>query len=263
MRTVESPANPLIRRMKELHTAAGRREHGAFLIEGTRLVAEAVAASWPLKTVLYDSRKAEEDERLGSLVRQIPGALPASTKAIKQASDTVTPQGIVAEAGLPAPAEQVDPAEPLVLILDGLADPGNAGTLLRSALASGIRTVLTHKNTVDLFSPKVVRGGMGAHFRLKLGTDLSWQEIVSLLGDGRATVVAEAGGDFLYYDYNWRRPSALIIGGEAYGPSNEARQGASARISIPLDGGVESLNAAVAGSVILFEAKRQRDKQGG
>lgn len=262
MRAVESPANPLVRRMRELHTAAGRSEHGAFLIEGIRLVAEAVAASWPLLTVLYDSRKAEEDRQLSSLVGQIPGALPASSRAIKHASDTVTPQGIIAEARLPAPAGVVDLAEPLVLVLDELADPGNAGTLLRSALASGVRTVLARKGTVDLFSPKVVRSGMGAHFRLRLGTDLSLQDLIRLLGEGRTTVVAEAGANLLYYRYDWRRPSALIIGGEAHGPSLESRQAASAVISIPLQGGVESLNAAVAGSVIMFEAKRQRDIQG-
>jgi len=249
--------------MRELHTPAGRREQRAFLIEGTRLVAEAVAASWPLLAVLYDPKKAALDSRLDQLVRQIPNATPASPRAIKQASETVSPQGIVAAAEIPPPARQVDLEEPIVLIMDGLADPGNAGTLLRSALAAGVKTVLVSKGSVDIFSPKVVRSGMGAHFRLKLGVEYTWQELKQILGKTRPVVVAEAGSDLQYYRYNWHRPAALVVGGEAHGPSPEALRLASARISIPLEGGVESLNAAVAGSVILFEAKRQRDMQGG
>lgn len=249
--------------MRELHAPAGRREQRAFLVEGTRLVAEALAASWPLVAALYDPERARTEGRLASLVERIPNALPALPRAIKHASDTVTPQGIVAAARMPAPVESVDPAEPIVLVLDGLADPGNAGTLLRSALAAGVRAVLAPKGTVDLYSPKVVRSAMGAHFHLKLGTELSWQELQKLLGDGRRVAVAEAHADLPYHRFDWLPPSALIVGGEAHGPSGEALRLASARVSIPLEGGVESLNAAVAGSVILFEAKRQRDMQGG
>ncbi len=263
MRGVESPSNPVVQRMRGLHTAAGRREQGEFLIEGTRLVGEAVAASWPIGVALYDAERARSDERLASLVGQIPNALPASPRAIKHASDTVTPQGIVATARMPARLDAIDPTEPIVLILDGLADPGNAGTLLRSALAAGVRTVLALKETVELFSPKVVRAGMGAHFHLSLRGEVTWGEVEALLGNSRVLAVAEAFGATPYYRFDWHRSTGLIVGGEAHGPSAEALRRASTRLSIPLTGGVESLNAAIAGSVILFEAKRQRDTEGG
>ena len=254
---IESTSNPTVRMLRDLHTREGRKEHGAFLIEGTRLVAEAVEASWPLLAALYDPDRLEGP--LASLVERIPTAAPASAKAIKHASDTMTPQGIVAAAALVPFTGAADPAEPLVLVLDGIADPGNAGTLLRSALAAGVRTVLSGPDTVDLFAPKVVRGGMGAHFHLSLGSQLDWDSIAAAVGEGRKMVVAEATADLPYYRFDWRRPSALIIGSEAHGPSAPALRLASARVSIPLSSGVESLNAAVAGSVILFEAKRQRE----
>ncbi len=255
---VASVSNPTVRLLRELHTREGRRKHGAFLIEGTRLVAEAVAASWPLLAVLFDPERASKEPDLDALVDRIPGALGASDRAIKQASDTVTPQGIVAAAKLPAFSGPVHPAEPLVLVMDGIADPGNAGTLLRSALGSGVHTVLSPRGSVDLFAPKVVRSGMGAHFFLRLGTDLGWDELPAILGHDRQVVVAEAQGETPYYSFDWRQPTALIVGGEARGPSPEALKLATSRVSIPLDGRVESLNAAVAGSILLFEASRQR-----
>lgn len=246
--------------LRELHTREGRREHRAFLVEGTRLVAEAVLASWPLAVVLYDPVRAGQDPALADLVSRIPYAAQASSRAIEHASDTVTPQGIVAAATMRALRPSVEPAEALVLILDGIGDPGNAGTLLRSALGAGVRTVIASRHCVDLFSPKVVRGGMGAHFHLKLAVDVSWPDIRGMLGEAREMVVAEARAPLAYYRYDWRRPTALVVGGEARGPSPEALQMATARVSIPLEPEVESLNAAVAGSVILFEAKRQREE---
>lgn len=256
---IDSPSNSTVRMLRELHEAAGRREHGAFLLEGTRLVSEAASASWSIVAALYDVEKAARDGALADLVATLPGAQPASARAIKHASDTVTPQGIVAAARLPQPAGAIDTGEPLVLVLDGVSDPGNAGTLLRSAAAAGVLTVLTVRGTVDLFAPKVVRGGMGAHFRLRLGWGLSWDTIKKRLGEGRSLVVAQGDAGPPYYSFDWRMPSALVIGSEAHGPAPEARRVADAMVAIPLEANVESLNAAIAGSLILFEAKRQRD----
>ena len=259
---IESPSNPTVQMLRELRETAGRREHAAFLLEGTRLVAEAVAASWPLLAALYDVEKAEDDQHLSSLVERIPRAMPATARAIKHASDTVTPQGIVAAARIPDPPGEVETDEQLVLVIDGVSDPGNAGTLLRSALAAGVRTVLASVGSADLFAPKVVRAGMGAHFHLRLGCNLRWEAVLAALGDGRALVVAERGAAVPYFDFDWLRPAALIVGSEAHGASPEARRLATASVSIPLEPEVESLNAAIAGSVRLFEAKRQRDQIG-
>jgi RNA methyltransferase, TrmH family len=262
IRMIESTSNPTVRMLRALHSGHGRREHRAFLIEGMRLVAEAKSASWPLLAVLYDAERAGMDPELAALVAAIPDATAASSRALREAADTVTPQGIVAAAALPSMGELAAGEESLVLVMDSIADPGNAGTLLRSALGTGVRSVLTSRGSVDLFSPKVVRSGMGAHFRLKLGTELSWEHMREILS-GRYVVLADARAETPYYRFDWRRPSALIVSSEAHGPGPDALQLASSRVSIPISPELESLNAAVAGSVILFEAKRQREESTG
>lgn len=259
---IESVSNPMVRMLRALHSRDGRREQGAFLIEGLRLVAEAVEASWPMPMVLFDPDRAEVDADLAALVGRIAGARPASPRVIVHASDTTTPQGIVAAAAMPKQTPPVAPEEPVVLVVDGVGDPGNAGTLLRSALGAGVRTVLASRGSVDLFAPKVVRGGMGAHFRLGLGVDQDWTHIMNALGSDRVVVIADAQAQTPYYRFDWHQPAALIVGGEAHGPGPEAMRLATATVSIPLAARVESLNAAVAGSVILFEAKRQRETAG-
>jgi RNA methyltransferase, TrmH family len=253
---IESASNPTFRMLRALHGGRGRQEHGAFLLEGVRLISEAVSASWPLRVALYDAERAGTDPELAALVATIPDAIAASPRALREASGTVTPQGIVAAATLPSTGELATAAGTLVLVMDSISDPGNAGTLLRSALGTGVRTVLTSRGSVDLFSPKVVRSGMGAHFRLRLGAELPWDRIREILA-GREVVLADAGAEMPYYRFDWRRPSALIVSSEAHGPGPEALQLASSRVSIPIAPELESLNAAVAGSIILFEAKRQ------
>jgi TrmH family RNA methyltransferase len=173
---------------------------------------------------------------------------------MKAMADTVTPQGILAVVPF---VELSPPSHPsLSLVVDRLRDPGNLGTILRSAHAAGVEQVILAPKTVDPYNPKVVRGAMGAHFRLPIKV-LSWPEIADALA-GVQILLADVQGEQAHYEVDWTRPSALIIGGEAYGASREAKQLATATIAIPMHGGAESLNAAVAVSVILFEAARQR-----
>jgi RNA methyltransferase, TrmH family len=169
-------------------------------------------------------------------------------------TETVTPQGIVAVVHIP----QLTPPDPpgLVLVLDQVREPGNAGTLLRSAAAAGVDLVLFAPETVDPYNDKVLRAAMGAHFRLPIQIYQQWQEIITTL-DRRACYAADAAGEVAYDQVDWTEPAAIIIGGEASGPSAEAQQLAT-RVAIPMHRQTESLNAAVAGSVILFEAARQR-----
>jgi TrmH family RNA methyltransferase len=189
--------------------------------------------------------------------RQRKGGSPAfavSERVMKAMADTVSPQGVLAVvpfvelAPLPSPS--------LGLVVDRLRDPGNLGAILRSANAAGVGQVILAPKTVDPYNPKVVRGAMGAHFRLPI-VALSWPEIAEALA-GVQVLLADARAEQAYDEVDWIWPSALIIGGEAHGASQEARELAADTIAIPMHGGVESLNAAVAASVILFEAARQR-----
>jgi TrmH family RNA methyltransferase len=142
------------------------------------------------------------------------------------------------------------------LIVDRLQDPGNLGTLLRSALGAGVHAVLLTPGTVDPFNPKVVRAAAGAHFHLPIAT----LDPVAIQREfpGLEIVVAHPQALRAYDERDWTRASAVVIGSEAHGISAELARLAADEVRIPLRGGVESLNAGVAGSIILFEAARQR-----
>lgn len=154
------------------------------------------------------------------------------------------------------PFVQFPPRPGLLLILDRVRDPGNLGTILRSAEAASVGHVLLSPGTVDHYNPKVVRGAMGAHFRLPV-ISLDWPAIAEQAGR-RAVWLADAAGELSYDAVDWTQPSALIVGGEAAGAGQEAAVLATGRVSIPMAGGAESLNAAMAATVILFEAARQQ-----
>jgi len=231
-----------------------------FVLEGVRLVADALASGAALDLALYAPDQLAETAAGQDLLSRIEGlsiAHQAAPQVVAAAADTVHPQGVVALARWP----QVEPNKPgLILALDGIQDPGNLGALLRSAEAVGAAEVLCVRGTADLYSPKVVRAAMGAHFRLAMAQDLSWDEVVDRLAFVDHVYAAAAAATLPYYAVDWRQPSALIIGNEAHGLSDEARALARSLIGIPMRGQAESLNAAVAGSVILFEALRQRTR---
>jgi TrmH family RNA methyltransferase len=144
----------------------------------------------------------------------------------------------------------------LALVIDRLADPGNLGALLRSAYAAGVQAVFLTKDTVDAYNPKVLRGAMGAHFQLPVISS-SMPAITENLG-GLEVWLAEAGKGLAYDQVDWCKPSALVIGSEAHGPRKEVSALASGSVHIPMRAGTESLNAAVAAGVVLFEIARQR-----
>lgn len=262
---ITSASNSKVRAIRALYERRGRQEAGAYVIEGVRLVEEAVRAGVTPRSFCYCLPLLASTSRGAGLLARLQSlAVPAdelSERAMAAAADTVSPQGIVAVLPLPAfaclPSSTHSGDEPLLLVLDGLQDPGNAGTILRTALATAVGTVLTTPGTVDIFSPKTVRAGMGAHFRLALHPDQPWPQIARLTA-GRQVLLAAPGGGVPYEDVDWRQPTALIIGGEAQGAGKEAAALATGRVSIPMAAGVESLNAAVAAGVLLSAAYRQR-----
>jgi TrmH family RNA methyltransferase len=188
---------------------------------------------------------------LPSLDRAPDGAWQVDDAVMAACSDTVAPQGVLAV----VPFLHLPPRPGLILILDQLRDPGNLGTILRSAEAAGAGQVVLAPDTVDAYNPKVVRAAMGAHFRLPV-TGLGWPSIAALVAGG-AVWLADAAGEVPYDGVDWMVAAALIVGSEAAGPGAQATRLATGRVSIPMAGG-ESLNAAMAATVLLFEAARQR-----
>jgi TrmH family RNA methyltransferase len=258
---IESQSNPHVKHIRSLAAdRKDRRRERLFVLEGVRLVADMLEHGAELTLVLYTPEQLDQTsagQELRVRLEHLPQAYPATSQVLGAASGTVHPQGVVALASWP----QVEPGRPgIILVLDAIQDPGNMGTLLRSAEAVGVAEVLCTAGTVDVYSPKVVRAAMGAHMRLAIVQDLAWDETAERLSFVDHVYAAEAEASMPYYAADWRQPSALLIGNEAHGLSEDARVLAHIPISIPMRGQSESLNAAVAGSVILFEALRQRTR---
>ena len=250
-----STQNDRVKYVRSLARRRARRREGRFVVEGTRLADEVVRAGIRPALVFYTETwagTADGQRLLPSLRPADEGDWLVDEAVLAACSDTVTPQGVLAV----VPTVHLPPRPGLILILDRLRDPGNLGTILRSAEAAGAGQALLAPGSVDAYNPKVVRGAMGAHFRLPLAT-VDWPEIAARVG-GRAVWLADAAGQAAYDAVDWTVPAALIVGGEAAGAGEEAAALATGRVSIPMAGGTESLNAAMAATVILFEAARQR-----
>ena len=251
---ITSASNPKIKHARSLQQRKGRERHQQFLIEGVKLIADAERAGIQ-PAFLFATPAFMQSATGGQLAERWPSRCEVVTDAVfKTLNDTVTPQGIVAVAPFPQLRAQT---RDFVLIVDRVRDPGNIGALLRSAAAAGVSETLVSVGSADVFSPKVVRAAMGAHFRLPIQPDLTWVELAERV-QGMSVLLADTQGALAYEVWDWRKPTALIVGGEAEGASAEARALATQSVRIPMHADTESLNAAVAASVILFEAARQR-----
>jgi TrmH family RNA methyltransferase len=255
---ITSTANESVKYVRSLHRRRSRYQEQAYIAEGLRAVEEAIKAGIQPALLFHtaavsDAPRARallsQAEELGTPVRAVSEPVMAAL------ADTVTPSGILAV--LPMLAPQLPSPLTWVLVVDRLGDPGNLGTILRSAAAAGIQLLVTTPGTVDAYSPKVVRAAMGAHLRLHLLLDQERDAIQNVLS-GLHVLLAKPGDGTPYWEINWRQPTALWIGNEAEGASAEAEKLATGYVTIPMREDVESLNAAVASSILLFEAARQR-----
>ncbi len=257
---ITSVSNTHVKYLRSLRTDPRyRRSERRFVIEGVRLVADALATGADLQVVLYNPDQLSGTPAGTALLAHLAGrenCYETNEAAVAAAAETHSPQGVVAAVAL----TELAPRPGMHLVLDAIQDPGNLGTLLRSAEAAGAGLVLCSQGCADIFNPKVVRAAMGAHFRLPLRGDLSWDDLARDLSDAPLIYAAGAEAAMPYYAADWRQPATLIIGSEAHGISPEGLALATHHIAIPMLGKADSLNAAVAGSIILFEALRQRSR---
>lgn len=254
---ITSPQNPTIKRIRHLQKRSkARQEEGAFVIEGLRLVEEALQHAWTPELVLFSG---DMDQRGWDVVNGFRGqGVPTqevSPEVMSAASDTQTPQGLLAV--LPFQGQPRPRKMDFVLVADQVQDPGNLGTLLRTSLAAGVDAVFLTPGTVDPHSPKVVRAGMGAHFQLPVAKS-SWEKIRGEL-QGLTVYIADVEKGIPHTEADLTKPLALIIGNEARGPGEKAWAAADQPLHIPMPGDAESLNAAIAGAILIFEVVRQRN----
>lgn len=260
---ISSVHNQWVKYARSLDRRKARSAERAFLVEGTRLVADALAAGATPRLCFYDpdTQPAGSSSAIGQASDRGARIVPVTATVMRALSDTDAPQGIVAVFAIPElPIPNEPTTVPLYVVADAIRDPGNLGTLIRSAAGAGAQALFVAPGTTDPFAPKVVRAGMGAQFRLPV-RGLDWTQPDPALVSCRQRLVATTGAAATYDSIDWTRPSCLIIGNEAAGLSDAARALSTGGVSIPLAAGIESLNAAVAGAVVLFEAARQRRRQ--
>ena len=253
---ITSKHNPKIKWVRALQNQSRtRKSENLFVVEGTRLVEEALNSSWPANLVLYTEDLNERGQSLIDHFRSKNVQVElVSQQVMRTVSDTETPQGILVvlmwqTSTLPQPLD-------FIFIIDGVRDPGNLGTMLRTAAAAGVQAIFTVPGTVDFLAPKVVRSAMGAHFYIPIQS-LKLEQIKSL-AVGMHFYPATVHEGHPYTSIDFRQPTALIVGGEAEGISSQAYKIADMCIHIPMSGQSESLNAAVAAGILLFEVARQR-----
>jgi TrmH family RNA methyltransferase len=253
---ISSPQNNRIKLVRALlaHGKQRTREKQVVL-EGFRLVEDAFRQGYNPVFVLF--RDGSENPLLAEFQAAGVECLPVEPPLFDALSETENTQGILAV--FPLPENPLPDRADWLLALDQVRDPGNVGTILRTAAAAGVAGVISLPGTVDVFNPKTMRAGMGAHFRLPL-LRLSWDTFEARYGTGWAIWRAEAHTpDAVLYDQaDWRSPTILMIGGETHGISENARKFAAHAVAIPMAPGTESLNASAAAAVLLFEIRRQR-----
>jgi len=256
---IVSQKNPRIKNVRRLQSSKRfRRQEQAFVAEGTRWLSEILKSGNDLHLVLYteDWRASRDHEEL--LRRVSAEALEVSPDVMASISELETSGGVLTV--LPIAEKELPEKPTTLLIADGVADPGNLGAMLRTAAAAGIDGVILAPGCVDAYNPKVVRGGMGAHLHVAI-RHLRWPYIKSLTSQ-MTNWIADSGEHTSYDQVDWTGPSSLIVGSEALGASETAREMFGNRVAIPMAGEVESLNVAVASGIILFEAVRQRSTRG-
>jgi TrmH family RNA methyltransferase len=258
LKTITSRDNPAVKRLHGLATSArDRRQHGQTLLDGPHLVAAALDLGWPLRELVVSDRGLATIE-IASLIERC-AALPVTHLTgplFAHVSPVDSPSGLLAVIDLPAPPAAQRFSESL-LVLDGVQDAGNLGTILRTAAAAGLGDVLLTAGCAQAWSPRVLRAGMGGHFRLRIHEQV---DVGRALRDYPHRILATGlgAGARELYDADLCAPVAWLFGAEGRGVSPEAAALATGTIVIPMPGAVESLNVAAAAAVCLFEQLRQR-----
>ncbi|NNK49589.1 MAG: RNA methyltransferase [Gemmatimonadetes bacterium] len=239
--------------LRALHRRKERRASGEFLVEGPRVLSDLLRTGRPVTLVLYTEASLEEPDGRDLLARIAEAEIPlelVSEVELRKHADTVTPQGWLATAPIPAWTwSDVDGAR--LLVLDAVRDPGNVGTLIRAAEALGAGGVVMLPGTADPWNPKVVRAASGSSLRLPV-FEAGWDDVLARLREwGTPVWVAEADGDIVGRGDPRPRHVAVVLGNEGEGVSVRVRAAADRIIAIPMRGEVESLNAAIAGAILM------------
>ena len=249
MEMISSLRNPKVLFWRSLKDRKGRDAAGSFLAEGPKMVAESLDSAFPVETLLVREGYTPPFP--------LPDSIPAYTLAdsvFRSVCDTKTPQGIAAVVRIRALLLKGN----RLLALDGIQDPGNMGTIIRTADAAGMDGILLSPDCVDVFSPKVLRATMGSIFRMGFRFPESLADELAALRDreGFAVLSSQLDGEPFFERAPVFPPFVLIIGNEGNGVSDAVKAAATHRLRLPMRGGAESLNAAVAAGIMMYDLMR-------
>jgi TrmH family RNA methyltransferase len=256
-------------RLKHARRVRDGREPDLIFVEGERLIEECLQSGLNLTACFHEP---DPTPRAQQIIAEMAGRgcplYQANRAAMETVGDTANTQGLIVIAERPKSdfdraLQARDGVAPLLVCLDSAQDPGNFGSVVRTAEAAGASGVAATKGSVDAFAPKTLRSSMGSAFRLPVVTGVEGEDLTARARAARLRVVATTpGGEFVYSNYDWSRPTIVIFGNEARGVGRELLERCDERVRIPLRAPVESLNMAAAAAVVLFEAARQRRETG-
>lgn len=255
---ITSTANAQVKELAQLMKKSKvRAERDVYLVEGVKMFQEA-----PEREIVkaYISADLYEKGSLQEKLSRIPHEV-LKNEVFSYVSDTKTPQGIlcVMKQKHYTLEQLAGDGTPLLLILENLQDPGNLGTMMRTAEGAGVSGVLLSRGCVDIYNPKTIRSTMGSIYRVPfLYTDSLHEDMEHLHKMGITTYAAHLQGRSFYDEEDYKKPSAFLIGNEGNGLTDETAEKAKKYLKIPMEGQLESLNAAVAAAVLMYEASRQR-----
>lgn len=256
---ITSRQNPLVKAIRKLHQSKHRHQSQQFLLEGTHLIQEALKVQWPLDILCHTPEWSQKEPFLFQQLQQAIARVDCVSDEVLQAmATTVHPDGVLAVGRSRSETPAAPSGGSLHLLLDRIQDPGNLGTLLRTAAATGVDQVWLSSDCVDLENPKVLRASAGAWFQVATGScDPLLQHLDWFRAEGLQIVATAPRATQAYWDIDYTQPTVLIMGNEGAGLTDAMLQAADALVKIPMEA-VESLNVAIATAVILYEVKRQR-----
>jgi TrmH family RNA methyltransferase len=264
---ISSAQNDRAKGWASLLDKKNRDKSGRFLIEGVHLIQEAFLSGAQIRTVVYDDERGLPYE-LADIAESAQGLdadwIRASRAVMAKCSDTDSPPPVLAIVDKPQlRTEDLFRPDCLVVVLDGVRDPGNVGTIVRSADAVGASAVLLGRGCVDPYNPKSVRSTMGSLFHLPIVEGNLTELLPRAAEHGIKLVGTSLQAERSCYGYDWKQPTWLLMGNESNGLSPEVRALVDESVIIPMAGKAESLNVAMATTVLLFEASRQRASANG
>lgn len=258
---ITSADNSRVKLVRKLATRKGRLEERAFTAEGRNLVGEILDRRIKPRFILVSDECAGEDMLKEATASEDIMVCEVPEKEFRKLTDAGHGVGMLAVVDTPDTAfDALIALEPddNVLVLDRIQDPGNMGTLIRTAVAAGYKAVIATSGTVDVYSPKVLRATAGTVFELPIIYTGSLDELKNILKDtGKQMAVTEVDGGVPYYETDLSKGIALVIGNEGAGVSEELKDMADIRVTLPMKGNIESLNAAVAAAILMYESVRK------